>query len=165
MARHARLSPLTPPEVALKRNLQERLDRLFDDANIRRFDPDLLDKAGELLDVADSDSCDDDNAGTKTFRSHHEYCRHKADVLLNLGTEGSDEEYLNTTKNWLRKADMLLGLADDSQSDEDPLFLFNAFLNIICGSRRVSLHGHMHLHITRYPFQTSEHRRNLNQQT
>jgi len=123
MARRAHRSPLTPPEVALKRSLRERLDILFEEANIRRFDTDLLDKAEALLDVASDDSCDDDSTATKTVKSHYQYCMEKADFLLDLCSEDSDDENLNISKKWRRKADILLDLANESQSDEDPFAL------------------------------------------
>jgi len=121
MVRRARLSPLKAPEVALNRSLNEMLDTLFEDANIRRFDADLMDRAGTLLEIADHDSCDHDNDVTKTWTSHFEYCRDKADFLWDLNSEDSDDENLNTSKNWLRKADKLLDLADESQSDKKSL--------------------------------------------
>jgi len=124
MVRRARLSPLTPPEVILKRSLNERLDKLFEEANIRRFDPDFMDRAGALLETPDDDSCDHDNNDvTKTRISNHEYCRNKADFLLDLCNEDSDDENLNTSKKWLRKADMLLDLADESQPEKASLAL------------------------------------------
>jgi len=96
------------------RSFNERLDQLFECVGIRRFDDDLLEKAGELLDSQDLVEPIPNNKAADAS----EYCKQKAEFLLDLADEDSGDEKIF----WNHKAEMLLDLADD-QPDKEPLIL------------------------------------------
>ena len=112
-------SPPSSPENTCRRTFSDRVDLLINKTNIWKADNYLLERADFLLDLNNGEDTGDGNA----VRGREQYCREKCDFLLDLAdkNDDSDGEVGEDAKVWKRKAGFLLGLSEESESEQELL--------------------------------------------